>query len=226
MANRKKLIHIKSSQTVELPESGVVAPKLPNSEQIEYGEISINYADGYETMAIRNANDDIVTFSNDNTILNYVDDAISANTKDEVTIVYSGETEPPSGSTYEIFIDENVETEAVDVYTQEEVDDKISAATEDAKSIIQVLEPSANHFSSDIIIDENVDPAEVEVYTQEQTNNQIDSALSEAIKVDAVQGFIQIDTTQDLEVEFYTKAQVDSMCAALEARIKALEDKA
>lgn len=43
-------------------------PKLPSSTQLEYGEIAINYADGVETMAIKNSNNDIITFSNDNSI--------------------------------------------------------------------------------------------------------------------------------------------------------------
>ena len=56
---RKKLLHIRSN----VVENG--AAKLPTSQQIEYGEIAINFADGYETLSIRNSNDEIVKFSND-----------------------------------------------------------------------------------------------------------------------------------------------------------------
>lgn len=44
------------------------APKLPTSSQIEYGEIAINFAKGYETISIRNNNDEIATFSSDSVL--------------------------------------------------------------------------------------------------------------------------------------------------------------
>lgn len=37
-------------------------PKLPSSNQLDYGEIAINYADGQETIAIKNSKDEIVEF--------------------------------------------------------------------------------------------------------------------------------------------------------------------
>lgn len=36
-------------------------PKIPSSAQLQYGEIAINYADGVETLSIKNSNDNIVT---------------------------------------------------------------------------------------------------------------------------------------------------------------------
>lgn len=57
------------SQKVLNKRSSVVTngnPKLPTSEQIEYGEIAINFAEGYETLSIKNDEDEIVTFSSDN----------------------------------------------------------------------------------------------------------------------------------------------------------------
>ena len=36
-------------------------PKIPTSEQLQYGEIAINYAAGVETLSIKNSNDNIVT---------------------------------------------------------------------------------------------------------------------------------------------------------------------
>jgi hypothetical protein len=40
-------------------------PKLPTAEQLQYGEIAINYAAGKETIALKNSNNGIVTFSCD-----------------------------------------------------------------------------------------------------------------------------------------------------------------
>ena len=36
-------------------------PKIPTSEQLQYGEIAINYADGLETLSIKSSNNNIVT---------------------------------------------------------------------------------------------------------------------------------------------------------------------
>ena len=36
-------------------------PKIPTSEQLQYGEVAINYADSVETLSIKNSNNNIVT---------------------------------------------------------------------------------------------------------------------------------------------------------------------
>lgn len=64
--NIEHLIHKRSSQVVENQ------PKLPTSEQIEYGEIAVNYAKGHETLSIKNSDNEIKTFScDDNILINY-----------------------------------------------------------------------------------------------------------------------------------------------------------
>ena len=85
MAKNWKLIHIKSKQHGE----DGVSPKLPTSEQLEYGEIAINYGDGIETIAIRNDNDEIVTFIPEHKVKEYIDKRIKelvANFKDETPL--------------------------------------------------------------------------------------------------------------------------------------------
>ena len=37
-------------------------PKVPSSSQLDYGEMAINYADGYETISIKNSSNEIVEF--------------------------------------------------------------------------------------------------------------------------------------------------------------------
>lgn len=64
MANIQSISHKKSA----VVENG--APKLPTTSQLELGEIAINFADGYETLSIKNNNDEIVTFTNDNYWIN------------------------------------------------------------------------------------------------------------------------------------------------------------
>lgn len=51
-----KILH-KRSKTVTN-----ATPTLPTKDELEHGELAINYADGYETITIKNSNDDIVSF--------------------------------------------------------------------------------------------------------------------------------------------------------------------
>ena len=55
--------HVKSSVVIE--ENGVFSPKLPNPSVLADGEIAVNYAEGYETLSIKNSNSGITTFSSD-----------------------------------------------------------------------------------------------------------------------------------------------------------------
>ena len=59
MANIQAISHKKSA----VVENG--GPKLPTAAQLQLGEIAINFADGYETISIKNSNNEIVTFTND-----------------------------------------------------------------------------------------------------------------------------------------------------------------
>ena len=61
--NFEHIIHKNSNVTVE------GNPKLPTSSQLAYGELAINYAEDYETISIKNSNNDIVTFSPDNRLV-------------------------------------------------------------------------------------------------------------------------------------------------------------
>ena len=74
MANLKigSLQHKRSS--VVNDENGIKTPKLPTKEQLEFGEIAINYAKDYETLSIKNSSGDVVTFSSDSIIDKKIDD--------------------------------------------------------------------------------------------------------------------------------------------------------
>jgi hypothetical protein len=49
--------------------NNIVMPAQPSSSSLQDGEIALNYADGYETLFIKNDNGGVVSFSNDNTLL-------------------------------------------------------------------------------------------------------------------------------------------------------------
>ncbi len=57
--DRKQLLHVKSKDLVE------GKPKLPTVEQIDYGELAINYAADNEKISLKNSSDSIVTISTD-----------------------------------------------------------------------------------------------------------------------------------------------------------------
>jgi len=112
-------------------------PQLPSSESLIEGEIAINFAKDVETLSIKNESGDVVTFSSDNY---YTEQKLgsgftgenSAKTVTEVienldlgseVEVNSGDT--PSGQTVEIWIDESIDPELADVYTKQEVDERI-----------------------------------------------------------------------------------------------------
>ena len=59
--------HKKSKQVI----NGL--PKLPTADQLKEGEIAINYANGYETLSIKNSDNEIATFSSTEQIEKYVD---------------------------------------------------------------------------------------------------------------------------------------------------------
>lgn len=68
------------ADTVYHKRSSVVtgnSPKLPSSNQIEYGEIAINYADGYETISIKNSSNNIAVFKDKKYIDNAIQTAIN-----------------------------------------------------------------------------------------------------------------------------------------------------
>lgn len=61
MKNIQAILHKKSAA---LAQNGI-DPKLPKASQLEYGELAINFADGHETLSIKNSSNEIVTFTND-----------------------------------------------------------------------------------------------------------------------------------------------------------------
>ena len=50
----------RSNETVTDASIGVVSPKLPTPSDLDNGELALNYADGYETIAFKNDNGEIV----------------------------------------------------------------------------------------------------------------------------------------------------------------------
>ena len=136
--NVNHIQHVKSSVVVE------GKPKLPQPSALVEGELAINYADGVETISIKNASSDIVTFSSDNYYTEQklgsgftgensgitVTDALENLEVGSEVEISSGVT--PTGETVELWVDESVDPLTVDAYTKAEVnnllDDKADTA--------------------------------------------------------------------------------------------------
>ena len=136
--NVNHIQHVKSSVVVE------GKPKLPQPSALVEGELAINYADGVETISIKNASSDIVTFSSDNYYTEQklgsgftgensgitVTDALENLEVGSEVEISSGVT--PTGETVDLWVDESVDPLTVDAYTKAEVnnllDDKADTA--------------------------------------------------------------------------------------------------
>ena len=68
-----KIKHVTHAKSNKIMEDGKA--KLPTAEMLEYGEIAINYAKGVEKITIKNAENEIVTFSSDEQIKSMVQSA-------------------------------------------------------------------------------------------------------------------------------------------------------
>ena len=69
--SRNKIKLINSNVVVENA-NHMQVPKLPDSSVLEYGEPAINYAKGFETISIKNSNNEIITFSSDAVFINLI----------------------------------------------------------------------------------------------------------------------------------------------------------
>lgn len=115
--NFEHIIHKNSSALID------GNPKLPTSGQLEYGEIAINYAKDKETISLKNSNNEIVTFTSDKKLDNYV----TVSDFDEAMQVASAalndlEATKLEKSDFDKAM-ENLETQFSNFYTKQEIDD-------------------------------------------------------------------------------------------------------
>lgn len=75
--NVGNIAHKKSAQVLKDAGGSILGPKLPDASMLVEGEIAVNYADGYETLSIKNSSGEISTFSSDAIISDTIDSKIS-----------------------------------------------------------------------------------------------------------------------------------------------------
>lgn len=76
-------------------------PKLPTSNQLDYGEIAVNYASGHETLSLKNDAGNIVSLSV-NTIEDVKVNETSVVANKTANITMNGDTIPVAGHTYDL----------------------------------------------------------------------------------------------------------------------------
>ena len=199
--NINHLQHIKSS----VVENG--KPKLPQPSVLVEGELAINYAEGVETISLKNSSGDVVAFSSDEYYTEQklgsgftgensaktVTEAIES--IDEVQIS-SGIT--PEEDSIEIWIDESVDPEEADVYTKAETDELLVVKV-DKTSIVQETGSSVSIIMSQSAVTDAVNSAnEIEI-----SSGVMPSSSSIEIWVD--------ESYSSATADVYSKAEMDSL---------------
>jgi hypothetical protein len=166
--NTNHISHIKSN----IVENG--KPKLPSENTLIEGEIAINYADGYETLSIKNNSGDVVTFSSDNY---YTEQKLGsgftgANSAKTVTDIIVEDEEVMAAALNDLQankLDASAYTpiDLSDYYTKENIDDKLGSAFTGANSAVTVTEALSNvNIEVDQVIDSGTSASTHAVATQ------------------------------------------------------------
>ena len=127
---KKRAYHIRSNQTTTV--NGVTQPKLPTINDINVGELAINYKDGFETLSIRNDNDEIVTFATLEQLQAYIEN--------EAKLSENYQTSALTGNALALAAGDNLDTFAGKLEKQiEENELVISSALNDLNSRVTNL---------------------------------------------------------------------------------------
>ena len=131
------------------------APELPKDTAMEHGEVAVNFAAGVETFSIKNSKNEIITLGHQVK----VGDGSTVNLTEDMPM--------------EIFIDESVNPMAVEVYTKEEMNTRITSLSDkdnelDGK-LAKIVTVNSESTSGQIMIDENAGD-DVQMYTKAQVD--------------------------------------------------------
>ena len=159
--NFEHIIHKNSSALVD------GNPKLPTSGQLEYGEIAVNYAKDKETISLKNSNNEIVTFTSDKKLDNYV----TVSDFEEAMQVASAALNDLEATKLEksVFDEamEDLETQFSNFYTKQEADD-------DSLVVASALNDLEEKKLDKLDFDEMLEGLETQLsnfYTKEEIDN-------------------------------------------------------
>lgn len=212
--NINHIQHIKSNVVVDN------MPKLPTAQQLVDGEIAINYAKDLETMSIRNASGEIVTFSADNYYAkkflgnsisenNTVSDVIAENNRIITTALNDLDENKADLSALTELHDSIISIIDSDLATKDDVNDAIDERLGDAFSgensgvtVTQYLQDS-ELVTSAALNDLNSRKLDASAYTETDLSNYYTKSETDAKIVDAITGVDNIlsgyTTNEDLD---------------------------
>ena len=137
---------VKNIRSKELSGNG---PKLPTSGQLDYGEIAVNYKKGYETLSLKNDNNEIVSLSV-NTVNDVTVNGTSVVSNKAAGITMKGETIPVADTYEQTVYPSPFEANAQHIVKT----DKVSEA-------LKKVETNISKLVSEIIDDEEVSAAAI-----------------------------------------------------------------
>ena len=137
---------VKNIRSKELSGNG---PKLPTSGQLDYGEIAVNYKKGYETLSLKNDNNEIVSLSV-NTVNDVTVNGTSVVSNKTAGITMKGETIPVADTYEQTVYPSPFEANAQHIVKT----DKVSEA-------LKKVETNISKLVSEIIDDEEVSAAAI-----------------------------------------------------------------
>lgn len=137
---------VKNIRSKELNGNG---PKLPTSGQLDYGEIAVNYKKGYETLSLKNDNNEIVSLSV-NTVNDVTVNGTSVVSNKTAGITMKGQAIPVADSYEPTVYPSPFEANAQHIVNT----DKVDAA-------LKKVETNISKLVSEIIDDEEVSAAAI-----------------------------------------------------------------
>ena len=143
MSTRNIVRNIRSSAVVD------GKPKLPTSNQLDFGEIAVNYKKGYETLSLKNDNNEIVSLSV-NTVNDVTVNGTSVVSDKTAGITMKGETIPVADTYEQTVYPSPFEANAQHIVKT----DKVSEA-------LKKVETNISKLVSEIIDDEEVSAAAI-----------------------------------------------------------------
>ena len=152
----KKILNIRSNQ---LDNNGL--PKSPTESQLLYGEIAINYKKSKETLFIKNDENEIIPFSNDNTIISLIEEnsvkessGVSISQDNDISVKLGEHLDFDENSAITLTIDDNLDSGSTNpiansavtqaIFDNEEV---VAAALNDLKETKQDALTAGNGIS-------------------------------------------------------------------------------
>lgn len=215
-------------------------PQLPLAESLVEGEIAINFAEGVETLSIKNDSGDVVTFSSDNY---YTEEKLGSGFTGEnsaVTVTEAIETignevdvtsgDTPTGQGIELWIDESIDPTEVDAYTKSETNALLAEKLDVSAYTELWVEGTGNHSvvqkggDNDASGDYSVAEGNGTSATSDASHSEgyrtladEDSAHAEGSETKATGGASHAEGSETIASEYAAHAEGDSTSATSDA---------